>query len=275
MALVGNYSNSTAQTGSNYPLFRLYAKEELAIATIIEICLAAVGTFGNCTVSVAVVKNRAVHVASNFYMVSLALTDLLVTAFLVPMQAAQHLALFNGPIMEEAVVYVLGFIGRITILVSVSSIATLSMDRRMALKHPLKYHSIIRFAKGRAVKVILTIWVLSLAFTSLTLIPGVDDEVFLMGFASYVLVVFAVVLFAYANILYLVRQSARWRISATRLFVLMLRRMQRANARFVQVVCICLYTEAKKQQLRILPPVELILKKHAQRQHKHDPRTRS
>ena len=38
-----------------------------------------------------------------------------------------------------------------------------------------------------------------------------------MGFASYVLVVFAVVLVAYANILYLVRQSARWRISATRL----------------------------------------------------------
>lgn len=215
MALVGNYSNSTAQTGSNLPLFKLYAKEELVIATIIEICLAAVGTFGNCTVSVAVVKNRALHVASNFYMVSLALADLLVTAFLVPMRVAQHLALFNGSIVEEAVVCVLGFIGRITILASVSSIAALSMDRRMALKHPLKYHSVIRFAKGRAVKVILTIWVLSLAFTSLTLIPGVDDEVYLIGFASYVLMVFAVILFAYANILYLVRQSTRWRISAT------------------------------------------------------------
>lgn len=206
MALVGNYSNSTTQT---------YAKEELVIATIIEICLAAVGTFGNCTVSVAVVKNRALHVASNFYMVSLALADLLVTAFLVPMRAAQHLALFNGSIVEEAVVCMLGFIGRITILASVSSIAALSMDRRMALKHPLKYHSVIRFAKGRAVKVILTIWVLSLAFTSLTLIPGVGDEVYLIGFASYVLMVFAVILFAYANILYLVRQSTRWRISAT------------------------------------------------------------
>ena len=215
MALVGNYSNSTTQTGSNFPLFKLYAKEELVIATIIEICLAAVGTFGNCTVSVAVVKNRALHVASNFYMVSLALADLLVTAFLVPMRAAQHLALFNGSIVEEAVVCVLGFIGRITILASVSSIAALSMDRRMALKHPLKYLSVIRFAKGRAVKVILTIWVLSLAFTSLTLIPGVDDEVYLIGFASYVLMVFAVILFAYANILYLVRQSTRWRISTT------------------------------------------------------------
>lgn len=215
MALVGNYPNSTEQTGSNLPLFKLYAKEELVIATIIEICLAAVGTFGNCTVSAAVVKNRALHVASNFYMVSLALADLLVTAFLVPMRAAQHLALFNGSIMEEAVVCVLGFIGRITILASVSSIAALSMDRRMALKHPLKYHSVIRFAKGRAVKVILTIWVLSLAFTSLTLIPGVDDEVYLIGFASYVLMVFVVILFAYANILYLVRQSTRWRVSAT------------------------------------------------------------
>ena len=215
MALVGNYSNSTVQTGSNLPLFKLYAKEELVIATIIEICLAAVGTFGNCAVSVAVVKNRALHVASNFYMVSLALADLQVTAFLVPMRVAQHLALFNGSIVEEAVVCVLGFIGRITILASVSSIAALSMDRRMALKHPLKYHSVIRFAKGRAVKVILTIWVLSLAFTSLTLIPGVDDEVYLIGFASYVLMVFAVILFAYANILYLVRQSTRWRISAT------------------------------------------------------------
>lgn len=215
MAPVGNYSNSTTQTGSNFPSFKHYAKEELVIATIIEICLAAVGTFGNCTVSVAVMKNRALHVASNFYMVSLALADLLVTAFLVPMRAAQHLALFNGSIVEEAVVCVLGFIGRITILASLSSIAALSMDRRMALKQPLKYHSVIRFAKRRAVKVILTIWVLSLAFTSLTLIPGVDDEVYLIGFASYVLMVFAVILFAYANILYLVRQSTRWRISAT------------------------------------------------------------
>lgn len=215
MAPVGNYSNSTTQTGSNFPSFKHYAKEELVIATIIEICLAVVGTFGNCTVSVAVVKNRALHVASNFYMVSLALADLLVTAFLVPMRAAQHLALFNGSIVEEAVVCVLGFIGRITILASVSSIGALSMDRRMALKQPLKYHSVIRFAKRRAVKVILTIWVLSLAFTSLTLIPGVDDEVYLIGFASYVLMVFAVILFAYANILYLVRQSTRWRISAS------------------------------------------------------------
>ena len=142
-------------------------------------------------------------------MASLAVADLLVTAILVPMRAAQHLAFYNGDAIQEPAVHVLGFIGRITILASISSLAALSNDRRVALKHPLKYRSVMRYAKGRTLKILLTIWVFSLFFTSVPLIPGVEDEVFLIGFTSFVVVVTTVVLF------FLVRQSARWRITAT------------------------------------------------------------
>ncbi|KAJ7379806.1 hypothetical protein OS493_012553 [Desmophyllum pertusum] len=85
----------------------------------------------------------------------------------------------------------------------------------MALKHPFKYRSVIRYAKGRAVKTVLAIWAFSLVFTSLTLIPGVTDEVFLIGFASFVLTVTAIIIFAYGNIFFIVRRSARWRESAS------------------------------------------------------------
>ena len=211
MALADNHSNSEhIQYGS---LSMFYTKQELVVSAMIEICLAVVGTFGNCIVCVAVLKNRRLQIASNFYMVSLAIADLLVTAILVPMRASQHLAFLIGTAIHDPVVHVLGFVGRTTILASISSLAALSNDRHAALKHPLKYRTALRYDKERAVRIILSIWLFSLAFTCVPLIPGVEDEVFLVGFVSFVAVVSIFILFAYGNILRIVRQSARWRVT--------------------------------------------------------------
>ena len=115
-------------------LSAFYSKHEL-----LEIFLAVVGTFGNCLVCVAILKNTSLQIAANFYMVSLTIADLLFTAVLVPMRAAQNFAFYNDKAVQQPVVHVLSFIGRITILASISSLAVLTDDRRIALRHPLKY----------------------------------------------------------------------------------------------------------------------------------------
>lgn len=218
-----NYSNSDlysstpdmdkrSPTGTTL-LWTFYSKHELLLAALIEIFLAVVGTFRNCLVCVAILKNTSLQIAANFYMLSLTIADLLVTAVLVPMRAAQNFAFYNNEAVQGPVVHVFSFIGRVTILASISSLAALTSDRRMALKHPLKYRTVIRYAKGRAVKVVLGIWAFSLVFTSITLLPGVPDAVFLIGFTSFVLTVTAVIIFAYGNIFLLVRRSVRWRAS--------------------------------------------------------------
>ena len=196
-------------------LSSFYSKNELLLAALIEIFLAVVGTFGNCLVCVAILKNTSLQIAANFYMLSLAIADLLVTAVLVPTRAAQNFALYNDEAVQGPIVYVLSFIGRITILASISSLAVLTNDRRVALKNPLRYRSVIRYAKGRAVKIVLSVWAFSLVLTSITLLPGVTDVVFLIGFASFVVSVTAVIIFAYGNIFLLVRRSTRWRASLT------------------------------------------------------------
>lgn len=186
--LADNHSNSEhIQYGS---LSMFYTKQELVVSATIEISLAIVGTFGNCIVCVAVLKNRSLQMASNFYMVSLAIADLLVTTILVPTRTSQHLAFLIGTAIQDPVVDVLGFVGRTTILASISSPAALSNDRHAPLKHPLKYRTALRYDKERAVRIILSIWLFSLAFTCVPLIPVVEDEVFLVGFASFVAVVF-------------------------------------------------------------------------------------
>lgn len=163
--LVDETNNSTAS------LAMFYTKQELVMAAVIEICLAVLGTCGNLLVCVAVLKNSSLQIAANFYMVSLATADLLVTSILVPTRAAQNIALFNGGVIQEPIVRVLSFTGRMTILASPSSLAALTNDRRVALKNPLKYRSVIRYSKLRAIKAILAIWMFSLIFTSLPLIP--------------------------------------------------------------------------------------------------------
>lgn len=194
-------------------LSSFYSKNELLLAALVEIFLAVVGTFGNCLVCVAILKNTSLQIAANFYMLSLAIADLLVTAVLVPTRAAQNFALYNDKAVQGPIVHVLSFIGRITILASISSLAVLTNDRRVALKFPLKYRSVIRYAKGRAVKNVLSVWAFSFVLTSITLLPGVTDVVFLIGFASFVVSVTAVIIFAYGNIFLIVRRSARWRAS--------------------------------------------------------------
>ena len=160
----------------------------------------------------AVFRNRTLQFATNFFIVSLAVADLLVCTILVPMRASQHFAYFLGkPDISSLAVAVAGFVGRVNILASICNLAALSIDRCIALNYPMRYRFGIRYATGRVLGVIVSFWVFAVTFTSLPYVPGITDDVFRIGFIVFVLFVTLVIMVAYFRIFHIADQARRRR----------------------------------------------------------------
>lgn len=185
------------------------SETRVLVAAIVEIFLCVFGSVGNFLTCFAVFRNRRLQFATNFFIVSLAVADLLVCTILVPMRAAQHFAFYTGREISKLTVQVAGFIGRINIIASICNLAALSIDRCIALKYPMRYRFSIRFATQRVCYVILSFWIFAIVFTSLPKIPGLSDDVFLIGFIVFVLLVTFIILVAYFRIFHIANQASK------------------------------------------------------------------
>lgn len=179
------------------------------LASLVEMILFLVGTFGNSLTIMVVCRTKSLQIASNFLLTSLAFADLLVSFILVPMRASQHMALYHGTTVPKAVVQVAGFVGRVNIIASISSLVAMSIDRYIALSRPMFYLSSIRFAKGRVYLVIMMIWAVSIFATSLPSFPGVSSETFLVFFVAFVLIATLAIAVTYQRIFKIARKSIR------------------------------------------------------------------
>lgn len=196
--MAASNSTNTTQEGSAAVL----------LASCVEIALCLLGTLGNSLTILVVFKKKSLQVVSNFLLASLAFADLLVSAILVPMRASQHMALYNGGTsIPKAAVEVAGFVGRVNIIASISSLAAMSIDRYVALSHPMFYLSSVKFAKGKVSIAIALIWAVSIFVTCVPKFPGVSDVAFLAFFVAFVLLVTSVIAVAYYRIFKIVRKS--------------------------------------------------------------------
>ncbi|XP_031565992.1 adenosine receptor A2b-like [Actinia tenebrosa] len=187
------------------------SETRVLVAAIVEIVICVLGSVGNFLTCFAVFRNRRLQFATNYFIVSLAVADVLVCTILVPMRAAQHFAFYAGREISKLTVEVAGFIGRINIVASICNLAALSIDRCIALKYPMRYRFSIRFATQRVCYVILAFWIFALVFTSLPKIPGLSDDVFLIGFIVFVLLVTVVIVLAYFRIFHIANQARKHR----------------------------------------------------------------
>lgn len=191
-------STNTTQEGSTAVL----------LASCVEIALCLLGTLDNSLTILVVFRNKSLQVVSNFLLASLAFADLLVSAILVPMRASQHMALYNGSTsIPEAAVEIAGFVGRVNIIASISSLAAMSIDRYVALSHPMLYLSSVKFAKGKVSIAIALIWAVSIFVTCVPKFPGVSDVAFLVFFVAFVLLVTSIIVVTYYKIFKIVRKS--------------------------------------------------------------------
>ena len=189
------------------------AREAVLAAAIVEILIVFVGMTGNLFTIIAVLRNSALQYATNYLIVSLAVADLLVSAILVPMRASQHIAYQTRYSIPKTFVVVAGFVGRVNIIASISTLVCLSVDRYVALSRPLRYLTSIRYNLKKVLVVIATVWSVAIFITSLPKFPGVTDTPFLIFFVVFVLVATLIISLMYYQIFKIVAKSLRLKAS--------------------------------------------------------------
>lgn len=89
----------------------------------------AVGIGGNSMVIAVVVRHRHMRTPTNFYIVSLAASDLFLTAFSLPLKLVELSADVDKSIHNPIVCSVLGFLVPMFIFTSVWTLTAISIDR--------------------------------------------------------------------------------------------------------------------------------------------------
>ena len=179
------------------------------LAAVFEIIIFLVGTVGNLFTIIAVVRNRNLQYATNYLIVSLSVADTLVCTILVPMRASQHIAYQYNETVPKTFVVVAGFVGRVNIIASISTLVCLSIDRYLALSRPLKYATSIRYNLWKVLAVIATVWAVAVFITSLPKFPGVSDTPFLIFFVAFVLTATLVICVTYYRIFRIIAKTVR------------------------------------------------------------------
>ena len=156
-------------------------EEAIGIA-ILSACSAIVGSVGNLLVIVAVATSRYLRTVPDFFIVSLSLADVLVTAIAQPMLIYQT---FFYPLEAKTTCNALNvtssFVAHLALLASVTSMTAVTLDRLVAIRFALRYATWV--TARRSTVVIVFTWLVSLA---MTLVYTVPEDVDLMGLWAYV-----------------------------------------------------------------------------------------
>lgn len=181
------------------------------------IAVAVLSVAANSLVCVVFMLYRQLQLIRHYFVVNLAIADILIAAMLIPLYVAAQLTEDNGKVLS-----ICQFVLDITCgTASILCLAAISLERYVAVKYSLHYHSIVTHRK--AFLCMVFIWVYSVvvscaALLSLIKKPGEkkDESCFFAGpqyatfvtFASFVLPV-AVMVFAYWNIFKVAQVHAR------------------------------------------------------------------
>ena len=163
--------------------------------------------FGNVLVILAFKKYRPLRQVTNYFVVSLAVTDILVAVFAMPVWVAHLIA---GPrfLTENRPLQLLWTL--MEILLSIASIwhlTLVSIDRYICITSPFRYHTLM--TTGRANRIIAGIWAYALTAASLSPIfwtwRGYNLVLTILNFG----IPSIIILFSYVNIFRTARYQAK------------------------------------------------------------------
>ncbi|OTF69189.1 7 transmembrane receptor (rhodopsin family)-like protein, partial [Euroglyphus maynei] len=125
--------------------------------TILYVLILVTGVIGNVLTCVVIARNRYMHTATNYYLFSLAISDLLLLVLGLPQEIYQ--IWYRYPyIFGEAFCILRGFSSEASTNSSVLTITAFTMERYIAICHPLRAHTMSKLS--RAIKLIVIIWML-------------------------------------------------------------------------------------------------------------------
>ncbi|KAL9984984.1 hypothetical protein ACROYT_G007334 [Oculina patagonica] len=161
----GNNTTRTNLTGNDLeplspPVFDKFFRL-LIVSIMIIIIVAAV--CGNLLVCVAILLNKRLRKTTNYFIFSLAISDLMTAFFSMPFDVEALLHPYQWS-FGEFICNFWAFMYLIAAPTSILNLMAVSLDRYLAISAPLKYYSVMK--PKLALLIIATIWLYSLTFTT-------------------------------------------------------------------------------------------------------------
>ncbi|KAF5301794.1 hypothetical protein FQA39_LY10579 [Lamprigera yunnana] len=129
--------------------------------TIIYIIIFFTGLVGNISTCVVISQNKSMHTATNYYLFSLAISDLLLLVSGLPQEVYSIWSRY--PYLFGQVFCVLrGLFSETSANATVLTITAFTIERYIAICHPFLSHTMSKLS--RAVKFIILIWIVAIVF---------------------------------------------------------------------------------------------------------------
>lgn len=147
--------------------------------TLVYSLLLVTGVVGNICTCVVIARNKNMHTATNYYLFSLAISDLLLLIFGIPQEIHQLWQRYPYVLGEVFCIF-RGMTSETSTNASILTITAFTVERYMAICHPLKAHTMSKLT--RVIKLIVAIWCLGAVFAipviiHLGIVVQVDDGV--------------------------------------------------------------------------------------------------
>lgn len=121
--------------------------------------------FGNSLVILAFKRNAKIRTKTNYFVVSLAVADILVALVSMPIWAAY---LISGVELKQGLLKVWTFMDILCGVASIINLTAISIERYFCITYPLSYHTTMTSLK--AITTIIIIWIFSIIMSSLKII---------------------------------------------------------------------------------------------------------
>lgn len=129
--------------------------------TVIYASIFFTGIVGNVSTCIVIARNKSMHTATNYYLFSLAVSDLLLLVSGLP--AEMYLVWCKYPyIFGEGFCVLRGLASETSTNASVLTISAFTVERYVAICHPFLSQTLSKLS--RAIKLILVIWLVALSF---------------------------------------------------------------------------------------------------------------
>lgn len=127
--------------------------------TIIYVIIFLTGVIGNISTCVVIAKNKSMHTATNYYLFSLAVSDLLLLVSGLPPEMYYIWSQFPY-VFGEIFCAIQSFAAETSANATVLTITAFTVERYVAICHPFVSHTMSKLS--RAVKFVVAIWLLAL-----------------------------------------------------------------------------------------------------------------
>nr|CAD7259228.1 unnamed protein product [Timema shepardi] len=127
--------------------------------TIIYALIFLLGIVGNVSTCIVIARNKHMHTATNYYLFSLAVSDMLLLVSGLPPEMYYHWSRYPY-VFGEAFCMIQGFAAETSANATVLTITAFTVERYVAICHPFQSHTVSKLS--RAVRFIVGIWVLAL-----------------------------------------------------------------------------------------------------------------